>query len=158
MKRGMKTSLLYLLLVGLPVIALIGVVRIGQQITPPPYVGGLWRAAEATLAQDACNPPGFTASLPEVNVNQSGQVLELSFPNAASAKSRAEMDEGALRATTASADPECPASWLLEARFGGTEYDRLEGRWTPVGCQACRPRTFIAVRASEVASADHARR
>jgi len=59
MKRGMKSSLLYLLPVGLPVVALKGVVRLGQHITSPTYVGGLWRTIEASTTRETCNSPGF---------------------------------------------------------------------------------------------------
>lgn len=41
----MRFSVLYAALVGLPVLALIAILRLGAGLEPPPSVGGVWRVA-----------------------------------------------------------------------------------------------------------------
>lgn len=42
MTYPMKSVVIYLILVGIPIAGVIGVLQAGRDITPPPYVGGTW--------------------------------------------------------------------------------------------------------------------
>ena len=72
----MKSVIIYLILVGIPVAGVIGVLRIGRHITPPPYVGGTWAV---TIRPDSlCGPSAPADSLTMV-VSQSGPHIAVSF-------------------------------------------------------------------------------
>ena len=75
----MKGVLIYLILVGIPVAGVIGVLRVGQRITPPPYVGGTWAV---TIRPDSnCRAAAPTDSVTMI-VAQSGPHVSVAFDDA----------------------------------------------------------------------------
>ena len=145
----MKSGLLYLLLVGLPVLALVGVVRIGERILPPTYVGGTWRVVEKNgpPPANACVQSPSGSEPLEVEIIQSGTVLEMTFRSRPPVRASARLHGDTLRTTRLSATPSCSVGWMLEARIlGADDAARLSGRWTLVGCDSCAAEDFTAIR------------
>jgi hypothetical protein len=128
----MRSTLVYVILVGIPVIALIGVLRIGERIPAPQYVGGKWRLEVEPSQTDACSPPV------EVEVIQSGIVLELQVEGTTKLRADARLDGGVLRSQPLHGDTPCSGIWALEARLTNIDgIDRLIGRWITAGCETC---------------------
>lgn len=75
----MKSVLLYLLLVGVPVAGVAMVLRAGRTIVPPPYVGGTWRLTMEPDTLCRVEPPDSLLML----VEQSGPHLEVTFDDSA---------------------------------------------------------------------------
>jgi hypothetical protein len=67
-----KALALYLVLVGIPVLGVSTIVRMGEKITPPVSVGGIWRAQ--ARPDSSCQDEPFPDSL-VMNVAQSGPQL-----------------------------------------------------------------------------------
>jgi hypothetical protein len=65
----MKSFLIYLILVGIPVVGVIGVLRAGRHITPAPYVGGTWKV---TVSPDSLCPSATAGDTVVLTVSQSG--------------------------------------------------------------------------------------
>jgi hypothetical protein len=65
----MKSVLLYLLLVGIPVAGVALVLRLGRSIVPPPYVGGTWRM---TMSPDSLCRSDLKVDSLLMEVSQSG--------------------------------------------------------------------------------------
>ena len=61
----------YLLLVGVPVLGLLGILEAGRGIPAPPSIGGEW-TLEFDLAAHCATPPGAILRQPAFNISQSG--------------------------------------------------------------------------------------
>ena len=147
----MKTALLYLALVGLPVLGVLAILRAGQRLDPPVAFGGMWRVemAVADSTPRTCRPP---AAL--LHVEQSGERARVRL-GAGSAVG--EVTGGRLATRSALAvegdptlrpGPGTCAGWRLDARPAGSRVPViLSGQLTPEGCP-CAPVAFTAQRAA----------
>jgi len=132
---------MYIVLVGIPVVLLIGVLRMGERIPPPPYVGGIWRLEMDAVGEDSCAPPGV------VEVIQSGTVLELHVDEPIEMRADARLNKGILHSLPFEGESPCSGVWALEAhRRLSPGSDRLVGRWIPAGCESCPSPGFEASR------------
>jgi len=77
----MRAILLYLSLVGIPVLGVLGLLQVGQGLTPPISVGGIWIAELSPPAVDdpSCGGPLRRAHGLVVTISQSGTHLRLTF-------------------------------------------------------------------------------
>ena len=141
----MKTALLYVLLVGLPVAGLFAVLQIGGLAEAPPAVGGAWRVTRGA----ACDRPAE-----RLEVVQSGQFVSVSALGTENVPARLTGD--VLR-TEASEPSGCAGTAVLEARAGQEVAERLEGTLGVPGCAACPVAAFTAVRSAEAPAAAPAR-
>ncbi len=134
----MKSVLLYLILVGVPVLGVLGVLRLGEQIVPPAAIGGRWQVEGGG---GACVVPGGTFS-----VAQSGEFLHVSISGRADLPAR--LRNGVLSAEGGARDgisPGCGQSPVrIRARVGSGE--RMEGSIGMPGCAGCPLQPFSAVR------------
>jgi hypothetical protein len=146
----MKSTLLYLALVGIPILILIAIVRAGERITPPPYVGGEWLVERPDpQAAPGCLPAPAPGRPLRLIVEQSGTVVELSFRSIPRANVSARMREGLIRTEPMPGRPPCTHGHVLEARPEGM--DRLSGRWFVPGCDPCAVIPFAATRPPDAA-------
>ena len=124
----MKSLLLYLVLVGLPLAGLFGILRLGSRLEAPPAIGGAWAVTAA---------PG--AALPDsLHLSQSGVHLSVT---AGGAKLSGRLEGGALSAAAPAGAGPCAAS--LRARVEASA-GRMAGTLSlPPRCQ---PAAFGAVR------------
>jgi hypothetical protein len=70
----LKSVVIYLILVGIPIAGVFGVLRVGRHITPPPYVGGTWQLA--MTPDSLCHSTTQADSL-LMTVSQSGPHLSV---------------------------------------------------------------------------------
>lgn len=137
----MKSALLYVALVGLPVLGVLGVVRLGGLITPPAAVGGTWRMERRGAA---CVVPGDGV----FRIVQSGEFIHVAVPGRADLPGR--LIRGVMRArggARAGISPGCAqAAVTLRARTGQGVSERIEGTIGVPGCGGCPPTAFSAVR------------
>lgn len=107
----MKSLLLYLGLVGLPLAGLLGILHLGSRLEAPPAVGGAWAVTAA---------PG--AALPDtLHLSQSGVHLSVT---AGGARLGGRIGGHAVSAASAAGEEACAAS--LEARVD-TAAGRMAG-------------------------------
>lgn len=142
----MRPALLYLVLVGLPLLGVLGILRAGSGLAAPPSFGGAWALAPASYP-DGCTPPA------ELRVAQSGRRAEVALGAETEA---AEVDGRRLRTRGAVAvrGGAC-RGWLVEAAGEGAPVPAaLVGRLVPEGC-ACAPVPFRARRAGAPAPGTH---
>lgn len=146
----MRSILLYLALVGVPLLGVLGILQIGRGLVPPPAFGGTWRIEPETAESGAgCALPAGT-----MRIEQSGLRARVMLGAGAGS---AEVDGRALRTRTLlpTSGGDCSGWHLDAAGLGGAVPERLEGRLVPEGC-ACAPVAFTARRTPEQsASAAH---
>lgn len=126
----MKTALLYALLVGLPVLGLLGVLQVGRLVEAPPAVGGWWAYTSAPAGVSACVPAEGV-----FEIVQSGTYAVVAMPGRPDVQAR--LRRGVLQ-TAPSADTGCGGPLRVEARVGQDVAERLEGTMSGA--------TFAAVR------------
>ncbi len=146
----MKTILIYVLLVGAPLLGLLGILRAGERIVPPRHVGGGW-AVEPTFAaalRAACPDLVFPAAGPVLDVSQSGTRAVLTLNDSAATALDARLDGDALSAATAEGTAACGGRGLRLMAMLRAEPDppRLEGALTLPGCPSCAPVPLRAAR------------
>jgi len=89
----MRPALLYPLMVGLPIIAIVGILRVGERITPPPALGGSWAAERSAgtgeppeLLVSSCGDPVEPRAIHGVELQQSGRTATVAIRDAAGAR------------------------------------------------------------------------
>lgn len=148
----MKTALVYLALVGAPLLGLLGILRAGERIVPPHHVGGEWRvdAPFATALRGPCPELAFGTGGARLDVSQSGPRARLALGDAAGTTLDARLDGVTLVAATAEGSPACRGRGLrLEATLLRPDGEpQLAGAATVPGCSRCASVPFRAVRAA----------
>lgn len=157
-KRQLITA--YLLMVGIPLLGLVGILRVGSHLTAPLSVGGRWNveADFKSLASSPCGAVLASAEQPRLRIVQSGRDLILTLNNGLRTTVPATLDGSTLTTGTASPDavqrvaaviPGCsgPESIYLDgtvSRQGSQEF--LTGQVILKTCPECAPVQFYAVR------------
>lgn len=79
----MKLLIHYLLLVGLPVLGVLGVLRVGQSLRPPVSVSGPWtvEVSRQVMGYSSCEDQLRQSEPLVLSISQSGPHLTLSFNN-----------------------------------------------------------------------------
>ena len=85
----MRTALLYLLLVGAPVLGVVAILRVGERITPPAAIGGEW-AVDPAAGVDAsaavrCDGVAERRGVHAAFVSQSGTMATAALRDASGA-------------------------------------------------------------------------
>lgn len=137
----------YILLVGLPLLALAGVLRSGRHLSAPLSVDGTWKIeTEPSLETHAC---GAVSSL--VNsallISQSGRSLEVSFKGKP-AGSGILVNRNLSSSISVGSDSACGDGQVVLAAVVDpkSEPRSLNGQFSFPGCQSCSPVAFHAVR------------
>lgn len=146
----MKTVLIYVLLVGAPLLGLLGILRAGERIGPPRHVGGEWalEPAFAAALRAACADLVFPAAGPRLDVSQSGTRAVLTLNDTAATALDARLDGESLAAATKEGSAACGGRGL---RLAATlrpdpRSPQLDGAATVPGCRSCAPVPFRATR------------
>ena len=146
----MKTILIYVLLVGAPLLGLLGILRAGERIVPPRHVGGGWAAEPALAAalRAACPDLVFPAAGPALDVSQSGTRAVVTLNDPAATALDARLDGDALTAATEEGSAACGGRGLRLAATLREDADapRLDGALSVPGCPSCAPVRFRAAR------------
>jgi hypothetical protein len=142
----------YILLVGLPLLGLVGVLRSGRKLSAPISVDGTWKinADNAVLANYPCSSvPSFLDA--PLLISQSGKSLAISLGKAKTVATGL-LENRSLKASvpqgTDSSSPACGADFFaLTAMVDPMSEPRsLSGTLSAPGCASCAPVQFRAVR------------
>jgi Kef-type K+ transport system membrane component KefB len=157
-KRSMLLT--YVGLVGLPLLALMGVLRAGAHLKSPTSVGGPWNvdADFSSLAGTPCGALLSGVRQPALAIIQSGRQLTLNLNNSQKTALAATLDGSTVRTTptagsggsqsTKALTPGCdyPQSIQLEATISSQEPRTMTGMVSLSDCSDCKPVSFHAVR------------
>jgi len=150
----LKSVLLYLLLVGLPLLGIVGVLHFGERLKPPAFVGGTWSIQVSREAADLGSCGDLTTRLAgaTLTVSQSGSSLTLTLGNEPKIVLTGEINDLSVVAESLhqSAD-EAPVAddsdaVQLQAQVGPR--GRLQGVIKLAHCAALRGLPFTASRLS----------
>jgi hypothetical protein len=151
-----KFILVYTLLVGLPLIGLVGVLKSGRSLTAPVSVDGLWQV-EVDSARWAAIPCGKNlGQYPDlaVAISQSGRNFTLNLSNDPKSTGAGVLAGTSLKASlipsaTWSAEPDCGSgrAFSLEAVVDKkADPPSLTGRFSVKNCPSCGAVEFRAIR------------
>lgn len=163
----MRALLVYLLLVGAPVLGVLTVLHIGRDVRPLTSVAGAWilESDFAPVTNSPCAKLVTTIKQPALNITQSGRQLVLRLNNEEKTTFDGEVQEtpaGGGMALFASAKEASlctePGGFYLKAEVKkeGVEPIKLTGRLIIPGCNGCSPVVFNAIRQQPI-KADGAR-
>jgi|GEM_PF-2719768 len=148
----MKTILVYMVLVGVPLLGLLGILRAGERMVPPRHVGGAWEIADssATGLQSLCPGLGFPGMGAAIDVSQSGTRARVVLNDSLATPLDARI-EGLM--LTARPEREAGAYAGRELRLAAAldtlaDPMALRGTVSVAGCDACPTVPFHAVRAA----------
>lgn len=148
----MRTTLLYLVLVGLPALGVVGVLRLGERLSAPPSIGGTW---QITSSEGCALRPGA-----ELTFVQSGEHVAATWPGGIPA--RGSLRNGQLVIAPGASGrivPGCSGDAVeIAAEVTAATPTVLRGITRPSGCAGCPGRAWEATRVSGVrlpASAGH---
>jgi hypothetical protein len=140
-----RLTLGYLVLVGVPLLFLVGTLRAGRTLTAPPALSGDW------TIQPTDTPPGSQTVPPSLSIYQTGADLLITFRDAEKTQFTARLESGRI----AGAVSLTPRTWggqgvtavKLDASLGGMPGRRfLEGQIAFEGCPSCTPIKFRATK------------
>jgi hypothetical protein len=151
----MRSVFLYLFLVGLPVLAISGVLRVGQRLRSPIFVGGTWRLERNKDPDSSCGYALINSERRVLTISQSGSRLLLTLNDDDRTTFAGEIRDATITATTARPASETSidaqgisdASIQLHAtveRESGS--DRLLGALTFYDCATSAVTSFSAQR------------
>lgn len=141
----------YILLVGLPLLALAGVLRSGRNLNAPFSVDGTWKvdAAAARASAEPCAAFLSSASNSPLSISQSGTSLVIGLGGRTTTGTLNGKTIKAQFAGAGSSNPtECgDRSLTLTATLDPLAKPRtLSGRLSVEGCASCAPLEFRAVK------------
>jgi len=153
----MRSVFLYLFLVGVPVLAISGVLRVGQRLQSPIFVGGTWIVERPwnTDHDSSCGHSLINSDRTVLTISQSGSRLLLTLNDENKTTFAGEIRDGTITATMArlasdtsiDAQGVSGASIRLHARFErDSGADRLLGALTFHVCPTSTVMSFIAQR------------
>jgi len=152
-RTGRKFVVAYVGLVGLPLLALAGVLKAGSHLSAPISVDGSWKveADPASPAAQSCAADLSALVTSPLVISQSGKNLVVSFTSATKASGFGAIERKNVSASIATLSPvaSCGSSSriLLSALVDPTSEPRtLAGSLSVDGCIACAPIRLRAVR------------
>lgn len=155
--RPFRSGLMYLVLVGGPLLGLLGILALGEELEAPPEIAGAWHIERppAWALEGSCAPPSFADGLPEFTIFQSGRSVELVFHDVERTllvgRIKAQtLTARQVRASSGQAAGLCGDTMLavlqLQLRRQARGVDLLNGAWIIPECAACSALPMRAVR------------
>lgn len=144
----MRWVLLYLSMVGVPLLALLAILRVGERIVPPVALGGEWQVEFERVPSGAECAAFEFAGTTVLRIAQSGTYLTLRFgePRRTTLKGRlaGRALEGWARIRS---ETPCGDTLRVQATAGpGDLPTELSGRFEVTACDACPRLPFRATR------------
>ena len=139
MRHLLKTTVIYLCLVGPPFLGLVGILQVGKGITPPRSIGGEWELDDASRQEAAgpCHGIVFDKQ-PTLKVSQSGLHAEVIFADKAQTRLDVQIDAERISGRGGPAAGSCDQPLTLEARLDQTGPEaRIIGTLERRGCSGC---------------------
>ena len=124
----------YLLMVGIPVLGLLGILEAGRSITAPLSIGGDW-TVEFDTAPHCANGPSVLRQ-PAFSISQSGTGALITLNDGHATTLEATIDGATLTAKT-------PSAAIAATVAGKLDQRTMEGK---VSLSGCAPVAFHAVR------------
>jgi hypothetical protein len=150
---GRNFVVAYILLVGVPLLALAGVLRAGRSLTAPASIDGTWKLQanpEASSSQPACAAEMASLAREPLIISQSGKSLILTFTAGAKPSGSGWIESPNLTASfPLSATSTCGSRARLAFRAvvdPKSEPKSLIGSLFNEDCSSCAPLRFRAVR------------
>ena len=146
----LRLIFLYNFLVGVPIIGILGILRLGENLTPPISIKGTWNVeiSPQTMMPQPCDSPLIHSEAPVLTISQSGPHLLLTFNDQESTTLMGEIHGTTLAADNASDDN--PATTDIEATVDlQTEPGRLQGVLESPRCSLPTTITFTATRQTD---------
>jgi hypothetical protein len=145
----MRHILSYLALVGIPLLGLLGVLKLGERLAAPAAVHGAYTLT-LPAPREACLAGLFPRDEPRVVVAQSGPIVQVRLGGAAGLELRGHTDAGALRASGPLPHRRPAGCTADSVGFTGTvtrtpEAWLLAGSLRLVPCDACSPASIAGV-------------
>jgi hypothetical protein len=148
----MKPVVLYIFLVGIPLAGVVGVLRVGENLRPPIFIGGRWgiQISPEIAGADSCGDMLIRFNGATLTISQSGSSLLLTLDNEPKT-----MLAGEIRGLTVianilhqSIDKESASDHNLVSIHlqAQGERNRLQGVLKFAGCPAHTDTQFIATR------------
>jgi hypothetical protein len=147
----------YVLLVGAPLLGLLGILRSGQRLAAPVSVGGAWNVESdlTSLAGSGCKGAFANINQPFFVISQSGSLLTftLNNPEQTTLPGTIRQDTVTMGSESSAEDPsrDCahPQAIHFQAALSRQGLQRsLTGTLSIAGCPACPALPFRAVRQS----------
>lgn len=138
----MKTVATYIFLVGLPVLGVLLVLRLGQNLTPPMSVGGVWQIEVPAQAECAAEWEGIDELT--LTISQSGPNLTLTLDTNPRTTLTGVITEAQVVADTTRAPADAWITHLEAALDRQPDPDQLTGSLTVSACSGAWP--FTATR------------
>jgi hypothetical protein len=146
----------YVLLVGLPLLGLLGILKVGRTLTAPRSLAGLWRIEKINRASSLpCANAAVAAKDAWVRVSQSGKQLVFTLEALPRMSALGVLEGQTVRASLQPSVLDVSAtcaegrSLTLTATVGSDrESDILAGAVSVDGCASCEAMEFRAIRQS----------
>ena len=144
----------YILLVGLPLLGLVGILRSGRALKAPVSIDGSWKveSVSARGPGQACEKAISGLSSPSFRIEQSGKNLTIALHNPAKTSAQGSLDGtnlGVPLVTTDDSASGCVAgqTLILTAMIvPGTEPRSMTGSFSVKDCPSCAAIEFRAVK------------
>lgn len=135
----MRSTLVYLLLVGAPLAGLLWILRLGQDLSPPPALGGPWQLQDAALVR--C----LGAANDQLTIEQSGQFLMLEV---AETRIAARLADRGFQAHATARAGACEGTKLRIHGELDPGAETISG-WVDGACPSCSSVPFSATRTAK---------
>jgi hypothetical protein len=145
----MKSAIIYIVSVGGCVLAIIGLLYLGDGLEAPRSVGGTW----AIEASGGCDAAPIAKAEPALKISQSGPRLEIDLGDDARTVLHGDLEGAHVTAESRHREGD-PARVRMAGdveKGAGSERDRLRGTLEVAGCEA--PIAIVATRQPPPASA-----
>jgi hypothetical protein len=156
MQSNRKFFIAYVLLVGLPILGLVGILKSGRAMAAPISVDGTW-ALQADPASLASLPCGKSLTASDLVISQSGGNFTLTLTDAPKSTASGALTGTILRASLLPASPDdidCGRRHelvLLATVDPKATPKCLTGTISLTDCPACKPIEFRAIRRPPIA-------
>jgi hypothetical protein len=149
----MKVFLQYILMVGIPVIGVLGLLQVGGNLKAPVSVGGVWalNVAPQPAAGEVCEGVLVWAEPPALTISQSGPNLVLTFNDTDKTRLEGKVAGAALSGATRRTSGQLPGLQLSANIDRQVEPDRLQITLRMRGCT--EPVSLVGIRQPRIQGA-----
>jgi hypothetical protein len=153
----MKSALRYFVMVGIPIVGVFGILRLGKDLKPPISVGGVWNVEVRSPPAGALPCNNFGSNPRILTISQSGPHLSLEFDSPNETKLSGEINDEIIGArsqvgrTASGPEPVLQLQARVDRQPG---FHVLEGVLTVSNCS---PEAQLSFRAIREPKSDHAR-
>ena len=153
-RRNLKLIVSYIVFVGMPVLGLIGILRMGHDLTAPVSVAGLWKATINSDQSASCRREMAPLQENSISIVQSGRGLVLALEKEKGVSSSGTIAGDALTGTliipaSLAQGTHADETFVLRARVVSHAQPRtLDGIISPAQGGSCGPAGFHATRQS----------